>query len=168
MQVSACFVDWPEITFRQENGPLPPEFCDTGLEEGWIEDPTSWRDDSAIFYEAISEAWRTISLELDADNRAHAVESFDLLFGREPKYELVHSMECWFIAMSPETVSSVSTHLSALSFDEIKNVFGKLNDELDLHYIENYDDGFHPYLLQWKQAINEAQKMRWGLLGHYG
>ena len=168
MLVHTCFVDWPEITFRQENGRLTPEFWNTGLEEGWIEDPSSWPDDSSIFYEAIAAAWRTITQELDAKNRAHSVESFDLIFGRYPKYELVHEMECWFMAVSPETVSSISTNISSLDFSDIESTFAKHSDELDLDYIEDYETGLYPYLMQWKAAIDDAKKMRWGLLGHYG
>ena len=167
MQVTVCLVDWPEITFREQSGLLPDDFWDVGLEEGWIEAPPSWRNDSSIFYREVREAWGKVRHELSAENRDRTGSSFDLVFGYDPPYELEYSMDYWFLAVSPDTVSSMSENISELDLSNIQQVFEANYLELELD-IADCQDELLPYLLQWKAAFDTAKRMRWGLLCHQG
>jgi hypothetical protein len=168
LQLSASLVDWPEITFRERSGPLPGDFCNIGMEEGWIEDPPDDWCNSSIIYQSIFTTWLKIRKDLDAENQKHANGSFDLLLGVDSPYELTYPMECWFLAISPTTVESVSAHLEAFNSSPLEKLFEKHCVESDLDYIESYQDGFYPYLMQWKAVVGTAKKMGWGILGHCG
>ena len=158
MQLSIFLVDWPEITFREQAGPLPNDFCNTGTEEGWIEDPPDYWCDSSLLYQAIFTTWLSMRREFDAQNDDHARKSFDMLLGPDSPFELIHPMQCWFLAISPMTLSSVSVHLNAFDFSPISKLFDKHCGESDLDYIESYEDGFLPYMMQWKNAVDAAKK----------
>ena len=167
MQVNVYLVDWPEISFREQSGPLPANFCETALEEGWVEYPPSWRDDSSLFFEEVREIWPAISQKLNIENYALASSSFDLLFGNNPPYDLAYTMDSWFFAISRDTVLGISKSLSELNFSNIQSVFETHIDEIEPRYIEDYEKDLHPYLIQWKTAFDSAKKMKWGLLGRY-
>ena len=167
LQLSVSFVDWPEITLREQKGKLPYDFCNTGTEEGWIESPPEWID-SSILYQSVYTTWLSMREDFDAESQKHANKSFDMLLGPDFAYELNHPMECWFLAISPTTVASVANHLDSFDFSSMEQLFDKHCSESDLDCIESYDEGFYPYILQWKSAIDIAKEMRWGLLGHCG
>ena len=176
MQLSIELIDWVEAVTRNNAGTLHNDLVEIndGFEpSSWVRSPAQWPSDSSIQYTSVQVACNDIKANLPNDNQEHFRNSIGILFNLDGlSFELPNPMECWFMALAPITVQCVAQNFDSIDFETIRELFKQHCTSESPHKLfddnADYENDFHSYLIQWKQAVDECSMRKWGILAHCG
>jgi len=174
MQLSVELIEWQEAVARNIASTLHDDLAEIndGVEPStWVRSPEAWPSDSANQYTAVQVACVDIGKQLEDDSCFR--DSIGVIFSSDGlPFELDNPMECWFMAMSPDTIRNVARNFNSVNFNSMAEPFRQhCSSDTPFKLFDqdsDFEDDFFSYLIQWKQAIDESAARNWGLLAHCG
>jgi hypothetical protein len=154
MQINVSLTDWKETLDRANSGTLADDLADDNPCV-WARAPESWRSDSSIQFMNFEEAYSFIAPHLSAENRKTADESIGALFRMDAIYELDSAMECWFMAISPNTIKNILNNLAGVDFAPFRKLYDQHCPESIKSGLtdDDYQEDFYSYVIQWRDAL---------------
>lgn len=118
----------------------------------------------------MAEAYSLIAPHLSPENRKNADDSIGVLFQMDGIFELECEMECWFLAISPNSIKQMVNCLARVDFTPFRELYVQhCPDSIKSGLTDDdFQEDFYSYLIQWRDAMYNALDRKWGLLGHIG